>query len=110
VAKIKDLQRRAQTIGVFAWCDPLALEILRLGELNIPDNVGLLGCDGLGLAEPWLEIAGLSTIRQGVEDIASEGVRFAVDLTKGIPPAERRVTIDRWIRPLTRTSTLVTRR
>ena len=92
VEEIRSHVRASSPLGVFAWCDPLALSLIqeaeRKGRLEIPVQVGVLGCDGLNLGKPLLDRVGLSTISLGVEQVASQAIQMAIELIDG-PVTER---------------------
>jgi len=96
-----------KTFGVFAWSDAVAIHIVRSPGLPIPDRIGILGCDGLELATLWLRMAGLSTVWQGVAEIARRGVWLALRRIDGKAPPDQRLVADDLPRLMTRESTTV---
>lgn len=103
------LKEHGENCGVFAWCDSLAIYMMRAGRLDIPSKVGLLGCDGFELAEGLLDEMGLSTVSQGVEAIAYEGVRVAERLLNGGSPKDNQMILKRFVQVIPRKSTSVIR-
>jgi DNA-binding LacI/PurR family transcriptional regulator len=103
------LEERGGNCGVFAWCDSLGIYMMKTGRLDIPSKVGLLGCDGLELVGGLLEEMGLSTVSQGVEEIACEGIRVAERLLNGSNAKDNQTIVKKFVQVIPRKSTLVIR-
>lgn len=80
--QINDFLRNHPDIdGIFTINDFMALEVIEvLNDLNkaVPDDVQVIGCDGIKLAQGHPEI--VSTIKQPVEEMAIQAVESLLDI------------------------------
>ena len=70
--------------GIFAINDFAALDVIEILESNgkhIPDDVQIIGYDGIKMAESRDYL--LSTIKQPLEEMAKEAVRILFDIIDG---------------------------
>lgn len=66
--------------------DRVALDVMRRFRLrgtNIPNDVGLTGCDGLG---DGIDLIGLTTVRLPVEQVARRGIELISGMQEELPP------------------------
>ena len=75
------LKKHSEATAVFCVCDMLALRVMQVAQhlgINIPRDLSVVGFDDIAAAE--LAIPPLTTVRQPNEEIASEAVKYLMNL------------------------------
>ncbi len=78
-----------KTIGIFCYHDILANQVLNICKkcgYNVPDKIGIVGCDNLPLPEDKIKI---TTIAYSVQEMAKEAVDLALKRVNGDESAKK---------------------
>jgi len=91
----KLLEARPRPTAVFASNDRLAIGAMRAiaeAGLRIPDDISIAGVDDIEFAA--YQSPPLTTVRQSLIDVATQGIKILLDLLKGKTPAQPQVVFE----------------